>query len=205
MAEPATLPFSDWRIAVDALRGKTIVNVLAEPSAGVDAGETVNLQVGDQVPVVTSQSQSEDTGRVQSQVNYRDVGVILNVKPTVRSGGMLKLVVKMEVSEAQRTTVAAVDSPTISRRGIDTVVTVANGQTVLLGGLLRESGQDIKTGLPVVSEIPVVGGLFSQTGQSRERQELALMITPRIVDEVAISTKARAVMDRIASLRLGKL
>lgn len=201
----AVLPFSDWRIAVDALRGKTIVNVLAEPSAGVDAGEAVNLQVGDQVPVVTSQSQSEDTGRVQSQVNYRDVGVILNIKPTVRSGGMLKLVVKMEVSEAQRTTVAAVDSPTISRRGIETVVTVANGQTVLLGGLLRESGQDIKTGLPVVSEIPVVGGLFSQTGKSRERQELALLITPRIVDEVAISTKARVVMDRIAALRLGKL
>lgn len=197
----AVLPFSDWRIAVDALRGKTLVNVLAEPSADVDAGQEVKLQVGDQVPVVTGTSQSEDTGRIQSQVTYRDVGVILKIKPTMRAGGMLQLVVNMEVSEANRTTVSAVDSPTISRRGVDTTVTVLNGQTVLLGGLLREGGQDIKTGLPVVSDIPVVGALFSQTGHSRERQELALMITPRIMDDAAISAKARAVLDRIALLR----
>lgn len=197
----AVLPFSDWRIAVDALRGKTLVNVLAEPSADVDAGQEVKLQVGDQVPVVTGTSQSEDTGRIQSQVTYRDVGVILKIRPTLRAGGMLQLAVNMEVSEANRTTVAAVDSPTISRRGVDTTVTVMNGQTVLLGGLLREGGQDIKTGLPLVSDIPVVGSLFSQTGRSRERQELALLITPRIMDDAAISTKARVVLDRIASLR----
>ncbi|CAA7611995.1 hypothetical protein MCP1_10267 [Candidatus Terasakiella magnetica] len=111
----------------------------------------------------------------------------------------------MEVSDALRTTVSTVDSPTIQRRGIDTTVTVLNGQTVLLGGLLRESGQDGKNGLPLVSDIPVVGNLFSQTSQTRERQELALMITPRIVDEAAISMKAKAVMQRIAELRLGKL
>lgn len=201
----AVLPISDWRIAVDALRGKTAVNVLAEPSADVDAGQEVKLQVGDQVPVVTSTSQSADTGRVNSQISYRDVGVILKIKPTVRAGGMLQLVVSMEVSDALRTTVSTVDSPTIQRRGIDTTVTVLNGQTVLLGGLLRESGQDSKTGLPVVSDLPVVGNLFSQTAQSRERQELALMITPRVVDEAAISTKAKAVMQRITELRLGKL
>jgi len=201
----AVLPISDWRIAIDALRGKTAVNVLAEPSADVDAGQEVKLQVGDQVPVVTSTSQSADTGRVNSQISYRDVGVILKIKPTVRAGGMLQLVVSMEVSDALRTTVSTVDSPTIQRRGIDTTVTVLNGQTVLLGGLLRESGQDGKNGLPLVSDIPVFGNLFSQTSQTRERQELALMITPRIVDEAAISTKAKAVMQRIAELRLGKL
>lgn len=199
----AILPFSSWRVAVDALRGRTAVNVLAEPSADVDAGQEVRLQVGDQVPVVTQTAESADTGRITSQVSYRDVGVILKIKPVVRAGGMLQLTVNMEVSDALRTTVSSVDSPTIQRRGIDTTVTVLNGQTVLLGGLRRESGQDGKNGLPIVSDIPVLGALFSQTTQSRERQELALMITPRMVDDVAISARAREVMGRMMELRQG--
>lgn len=196
----AVLPYSDWRIAVDALRGKTTVNVLAQPHITVDSGQEGKLQVGDQVPVASATSQSEDTGRTTTSIQYRDIGVILRVKPQARPDGDLELTVNVEVTGAQKTTTSGIDSPTISRRGADAVVTVADGQSILLGGLLREAGEDGVTGVPLLSDIPGLGELFKQTSHMRERQEMALVLTPHIVDASEISARARSVLERIRQL-----
>lgn len=186
--------------AASATSGR--VRVLSSPSVVVDAGSQAQLAVGDQVPVIERQQTGlVDDSRITNSITYRDVGVILRVTPEVRDGGRIKLRVTQEVSDAVKTNSSGIDSPTITRRGVDASLTVADGQTVVLGGLLRESVDDGREDVPGLSQVPVLGGLFSYKSQRREQKDLALVITARIVEDVEMSAGAQAVLDRIARLK----
>ena len=174
---------SDGRAALSAVASVTDVKVLSSPSLMVLDNRTATLQVGDQVPIVTQTAVStvDPDAPIVNQVSLRDTGVILKVTPRVNEGGRVMLDIEQEVSDVVETQTSGIDSPTIQQRRIQTTVSVDNGSTIALGGLIRDRVTDVGTKIPLLGDIPGLGNLFRTTSQRSERTELVVLITPRVV------------------------
>lgn len=191
-------------IVITALSALTDVKVISSPQVVVQDNRTALLKVGDQVPVTIQQAVSTITpdAPVVNSIQYVDTGVILKVTPRVNAGGLVTCDVEQEVSSVSSDSLTGVLTPTISVRKIKSTVSVQSGQTVALGGLISETRTDNSTGLPVLSRIPLIGGLFGTQEQGVQRTELIVFITPRVIGS---SEEARDVTlelrSRLQSLR----
>jgi general secretion pathway protein D len=138
---------ADGRAALNAVASVTDVKVLSSPSLMVLDNRTATLQVGDQVPVVTQTAVStiDPDAPIVNSVELRDTGVILKVTPRVNEGGRVMLDIEQEVSDVVETRTSGIDSPTIQQRKIKTSVAVDNGETIALGGLIRDKVTDGET------------------------------------------------------------
>ena len=175
------------RAVLNALASDNRATILSSPRVMARNGETATIQVGQEVPIITSQQStgltgSNSTGLLQT-VQYRSTGVILKVKPVIHSGDQVDLDVTQEVSQAQATETGVSSSPTFTTRKVDTKLTLRNGTTVLLGGLISEDSANGAAGIPFLKDIPVVGGLFSKRTGSGGRRELIVLITPYIAND----------------------
>jgi general secretion pathway protein D len=173
----------DVRAALNALDEITNVNVVSSPQLMVLDNETARLQVGDQVPVPTQQAQSitDPDAPIVNSIQFQDTGVILEVTPHVNASGLVVLDVRQEVSDVVTTTTSDIDAPTIQQRQIDSSVAVQTGETIALGGLIRDSEEDSRAGVPILMEVPILGNLFSSNSVASERTELLVLLTPRVV------------------------
>lgn len=170
-------------VVLNALSSVTDVHVVSSPQLMVLDHQTAVLQVGDQVPIPTQQSQSVSTpgAPVINTIEYRDTGVILTVMPRVNSSGLVTLDITQEVSDVAKTTSSTLDAPTINQRRLTTSIIVQDGATVALGGLITDNTNRGKAGIPFLSDIPVLGALFENTSNSQKRTELLVMLSPRVV------------------------
>ena len=184
------------RATVNALQGITDVKFLSAPTLMVLDNETARLQVGDEVPVVTRSSTStvDDDAPIVNTVEFRDTGVILNITPRVNASGLVILDIDQEVSEVIETTTSGIDSPTIQQRKLESTIAVQNGETVALGGLIRDRLEENETGIPILGDIPILGNLFKATDNSARRTELLVLITPQVVRN---QDDARAVTEEL--------
>jgi len=132
-------------------------------------------------------------------VQYRSTGVILRVKPVIHAGDRIELEVSQEVSAAASTTTGVSTSPTISTRKIDTKLTLKDGATVLLGGLMSSNQSKNEGGVPLLKDIPGIGQLFRVDGETNDNTELIVLITPYIISD---DKDAEAITDAFRS-RLG--
>jgi general secretion pathway protein D len=194
------------RVVLDALSSITNVRVVSAPSLSVLNNQTARLQVGDQVPVITRQSQSVDDpdAPIVNNVEYRDTGVILRVTPRINSAGEVSMDVQQEVSSVTNdsTTNASSLAPTISTRRIGSVVQVVSGQTVVLGGLISETQTNGRSGIPGLVDVPVLGALFGSDSNKQVRTELVVFITPRVIRNPAEAQAiAEEMRGRIRALR----
>ncbi|MFK5600337.1 type II secretion system secretin GspD [Methylobacterium sp. HMF5984] len=168
-------------IVLSALDGFTDVKILSSPSLVVVENQPATLQVGDAVPITTRQAQSVEVSNAPliNQVEFRDTGIILNVIPRIGQDNAVTLQIEQEISAV----VSAADTltPTISKRRVASTISVANGQTVLLAGLISEKRQRERDGIPFLNRIPNVGALFSSTDNGAERSELVIFIRPVVV------------------------
>jgi general secretion pathway protein D len=162
------------------------LNILSSPHIMVADNQTAKIQVGDSVPTAGPQSVGA-AGVVVSSVQYLDTGVILSVTPHINAGGLVNMDVDQEVSTASSTTTSGLNSPTISKRSAKTVVTVQSGETMVLGGLISENSSAGSAGLPFLSSIPILGGLFGTQTIENTRTELVVLITPRVANNVVQS------------------
>jgi general secretion pathway protein D len=135
------------------------------------------------VPVVTQSSVSvtDPDAPIVNSVSLRDTGIILSVTPRVNDSGLVILEIDQEVSDVVATHSSGIDSPTIQQRRISTSVSVRDGQSVALGGLMRERLSDTETKIPLLGDVPFLGKLFSTTTTESTRTELLVMITPRVI------------------------
>lgn len=176
------------RVILDALSDLTTVNMVSAPTVFVLDNQVARLSVGDEVPIITQTSEGlTDDARTVNTVQYRSTGVLLEVTPRVNSGGMVTLEIVQEVSAAvntQASGTSTIDSPTIQQRSFLSTVAVHDGETVLLGGLIRETGTKGKSGIPGLHTVPVLGHLFGRTSETAQRTELMVMITPTVVRNV---------------------
>jgi general secretion pathway protein D len=118
-----------------------------------------------------------------NSVQYINTGVILDVTPRVNPGGLVSLDIVQEVSDPVQTTTSTLDTPTIQQRRIESSVAVQDGDTVALGGLIRDARTNGTSGIPFLSRIPVIGALFGAKTDNAERTELLVLITPRVVPD----------------------
>src|SRR5229473_3280299 len=173
------------REAINALAKVTQLKVLSAPQITVMDNEPARLQVGALVPIITQNSQSTITANapIVNNVTYRDTGVIMLVTPRVNSGGLVTLDISQEVSDVASTTSSNIDSPTFNQRLIRTRVAVQDGQTVGMAGLIRDTDSQGNSGIPLLKDIPLLGGLVSSQKNKRERTELLVLITPHVVKD----------------------
>ncbi len=178
------------RAVLNAVATKTDVNVVASPSLMVLNNQEASINVGDQVPIATSQSTNLNSATaaadnvgtiVTNNIQMVETGITLNIKPRVNAGGLVIMEVEQEANQAVATTSSTLNSPTIQQRKITTSVAIKDGETIVLGGLIRENYEDTVRGIPFLSDIPLIGPLFSTTNRIKDKTELVILITPRVV------------------------
>jgi general secretion pathway protein D len=171
--------------SLKALETRTSVKVVSAPKLLVLNNQTAALQVGDQVPISTGTATNlTNTNSVVSTIEYRDTGVILKITPRVNASGVIQLDVSQEVSDISTAAASAQtqqQSPTISTRRIATTVAVADNQVIALGGLFRDNTQNNRNGIPLISRIPVLGGLFGNQQKIQRRTELIVLLKPHVL------------------------
>jgi general secretion pathway protein D len=175
------------RVMLNALASNNRVKVLSTPKLLARSGGEARIQVGAQVPIVTSQGtssqlQQQGTSAILQSIQYRDTGVILTVKPTIYAGNQVDLEIKQEVSEAVQNTTSGLSTPVINNRTVSTQLSLQDGATVLLGGLIMENSSSTSSGIPGLKDIPGVGFLFGTQQVAKTRSELFVFITPYIME-----------------------
>ncbi len=201
------------RAVISALHRFTDVKILSNPSLVVVNNQAATLQVGDQVPVTTGQVSpvTGGTTNVINTIDYRNTGIILRVKPRINFNGNVALEVEQEISNVVApvvTTVTTNLTPTISQRRVKSAIQVANGQTVLLAGLIANTQNNSRDGIPLLDQLPIIGDVFSPSTSKRiSRTELIIFIRPQIIRDgvdasfVAEELRAKIRGDKVGSLR----
>ncbi len=170
-------------VVIQALSSLTTVRVLSSPNLLVLNNQSARLQVGDQVPIATQSAISTITPNAPlvNTIDYRDTGVILTVTPRVNASGVVLLDISEEVSQVTQTTSSNLDSPTISQRRVTSSVGAYDGQTIGLGGLIKDDRSNSNSGVPILKDIPILGYLFGSRSNNVVRTELIVLITPHVV------------------------
>jgi general secretion pathway protein D len=172
------------RVILDALHNVTDVKVLSNPSLVVLDNQAATLQVGDQVPFSTgSATVLTANNTVVNTIDYKNTGIILRVLPRASATGNIVLDIEQEISSVAAGTAPGSLTPTISQRRVKSSISVTSGQTVLLAGLISETENKQRQGIPVLDSIPGVGDAFSHQTKSRARTELILFIRPTIIKD----------------------
>jgi len=161
------------------------INVISSPSLMVLNNQKARINVGQQVPISTGTFSSViNTGTQSSTIQYKDTGVTLDVTPRVNANGLVIMKLKQVVSKVVSVTDPTdtqKQSPTIDKKEITSSVAVADGETIVLGGLIDDAITDTKNGIPYLYQLPVIGSLFGGTTKSDIKTELVILITPRVV------------------------
>lgn len=178
-----TNPLGDIRVVLNALADKSLLKVISSPSVLVLDNQTAKIHVGNQQPIRSSTTVT-DSGREQFSIEYKDTGVQLSVTPSANAGG----IVSMDVSQVV-TDVGSLDIATGQRaflqRYVSSKIAARSGETVVLGGLIRDNDSGARQGIPILHDIPVLGNLFGETSTTRDRTELLVTITPRVIENEA--------------------
>jgi general secretion pathway protein D len=200
-----------FQVAVNALESSGNTKTLSAPSLVVLNNQVAHIQVGDQVPVNQTYYNGLGTGTnttTVGQVQYIPTGTILDIQPRVNPGGLIYLNIDQQVSQISGNANSQ-GNYTISQRQIATQLGVQNGQTVLLGGLINQQNVDTNSGVPLLSDIPVLGKLFGSTGRNKTRTELIVLITPRVItnseDAKQITDDYQSEFESLAPLRASQV
>jgi general secretion pathway protein D len=171
---------------LSALNQITHVNVLSTPSLTVLDNRTASLEVGQQIPITTLSSVSA-LGNTNNSTQYTQTGVILAITPHISESGRLMLELEQEVSTADPlpANAPAGSNPTIQQRRIKTQVVVADGEALVLGGLIQDSRTKDLNQVPIVGDVPIIGNAFKNRDDTIAKTELLILITPHVVRSVA--------------------
>lgn len=184
---------NNLQVALHALETNGRTQVLSAPSLVVMNNQQAQIQVGDNIPISQTTVNTNVSNTTLSSVEYVQTGVILDVVPRINPGGLVYMDIQQQVSDADNS--AAPDNngnPRISTRSVSTQVAVQSGQTVLLGGLIKQDNSDTVSSVPYLGRVPGLRWLFGNTSKSKKRTELIVLITPRVVTS---NSQARQVTD----------
>jgi general secretion pathway protein D len=184
-----------------ALHTVTGVKVLSNPSLVVMNNQSATLQVGNQVPISTGSASvlnaaTASSNTIVNTVDYRNTGIILHVSPRVSANGDVRLEIEQEISNVLPGSAANALNPTIQERKVKSSISIANGQTVLLAGLIQDQKNENKSGIPLLDELQGIGNAFSNQDNTKMRTELIIFIRPQIIRN---STDAHTIAEELRS------
>ncbi len=174
---------TDFNLLVRALQAQGKLEILSNPRLTVNNNESASIQVGENV-ALPDEVETLNDGRTRASIRREDVGVLLSVTPSISSDGFVRLDIQPEISVvSERTTQISEDfeAPIISTRRVDTTVTVRDGQTVVIGGLIQTTQEDRRTKVPFLGDIPFLGIPFRSHDIKNVRTELLVILTPQVI------------------------
>jgi len=170
---------------IKAFAGQNKLNVLSSPHIIASDNQVAKIDIGQEVPIVTSEYRTTDASStattVDKTIQYRDVGIILEVTPHINENGIVRMEISQEVSEISNTTVEGVNSPVFRKRVATTTLAVKDQQTIVIGGLIQQTNTNSQTGVPFLSRIPILKYLFGYEGKAFASTELMIFITPHVI------------------------
>jgi general secretion pathway protein D len=182
--------------------------ILSAPSLIATDNIAATITVGQSVPTLSSQAlaggaQSEGSSLFTNTVSNVQTGVTLSVTARVNASGIITMEINQEVSSPQPPSSSdPIQSPTIDRRSVRTQITIGDGDTVALAGIIQETNLYSRDGVPGLMKIPIVGGLFGGRTSSKSRTELVVMLTPRVIyDETEFVSASEELKSGLRSLR----
>jgi len=182
-----------FQALINAFAAEGKINILSSPRLMVLDNEEATIQIGTDIPVVVGEVTRPDITApgILRNIQYRNTGVILRVRPNINTEGLLTLNISQEVSEMGANP-PGIASPTILVRRINTTVVAVHGKNIVLGGLMSEKISSAESKVPLLGDIPLLGHLFKTTTQEKTKTELIILLTPTIltsVDEAVNLTK----------------
>ncbi len=173
---------SNLQVALHALETNGRTQVLSAPSLVVMNNQQAQIQVGDNIPISQTTVNTSLSDTTLSSVEYVQTGVILDVVPRINPGGLVYMDIQQQVSDADSSgTTDTNGNPRISTRSVSTQVAAQSGQTVLLGGLIKQDNAESVSAVPYLGRVPGLRWLFGNTSRSKDRTELIVLITPRVI------------------------
>ena len=169
----------DVRAVLNALAEKSLVKVISSPSLMVLNNHTASIVVGNQQPIRVGETITTG-GNITTNIQYKDTGISLSVTPSVNSGNMVTMQLNQSVNDVGQVDVATGQCSFLQRQ-IGSKVAVRSGETLVLGGLIKDNSTSGKSGLPLLQDIPLFGSLFGANTTNNNRTELLVIITPRVV------------------------
>ncbi len=167
---------------INAVKAKSNVKILATPHVIAANNREAHIQIGEEVPILTSTQQSTlATANIVSSIQYKDTGTILTILPQVNSAGLVNMEIEQEVSNVGLTSFGDTSSPSFTSRKTNTTVIVRDRESVLIGGIIDERVERQRNGVPYLMDVPVLGRIFRVEKDRRERTELIVLITPYVI------------------------
>lgn len=179
----------DFTANFSAFASSNQINVLSEPRLVTKSGSAASIQVGTEVPIITSQrgadTQLDGSTDILQSVEYRSTGILLDIEPIVFSDNRIDLSISQEVSSAQPNENQAIASPVFSNRLIITELSLQDGQTAIMGGLIEKRFTRGQTGVPILKDLPVFGRAFRADQLTSDQTVLIVLITPYVLNSPA--------------------
>ena len=174
-------PMALMYATVDLLKRYNAVNILSVPRLMCTDNRESSFQVGQVIPVMKgSTSELSNPSAVQSNYDYKDTGLTLTVTPHIRGDNLVAMDIKQTTEDVM--TAPGVTTPITSKREVNTSVVVGNGETIILGGIIKETERSMKRKTPGLSYIPLIGGLFQKVSKEKEKVDFVIFLTPQIIE-----------------------
>lgn len=192
---------------LSASESKTRAKVLSAPSVVATDSIPASITVGDSVPTLTSQAvaggvQQAGSSLFTNTISNTSTGIGLNILARVNPSGVVTMVINQNVTAPVPTTTSNIDSPSFSQRNVSTQVTVEDGDTVAIGGIITESTTETSTGIPFLHRLPYIGAAFGSKNSTTQRTELIIFLTPRVIyDTTQMADATEELKEKVRGLR----
>jgi general secretion pathway protein D len=179
--------------AISASATEDRLRVVSSPHILASNNKEARIQVGRSEPILTNTYTTTGTtspGVVEGTIEYKDIGIILTVTPRISDGKLVTLDLSVEQSTVGKTTLGNLpDVPFFPKKTAKTTLSIMERQTIVIGGLIEDRKENIKTGIPYLSKIPVLGALFGYHTNTVNKVETVLFLTPRVIGDLADSNR----------------
>jgi type II secretory pathway component GspD/PulD (secretin) len=171
----------DLNVVIDALKAVGDTTILSNPHVAVMDGKEATIKVVTSQPYAEAQLESGTTNVVGEKFTFIDVGVTLSATPRISEDGFVSMAIKPEVSTVTGNYQARYQVPIVRKSLAETSVTIKDGETIIIAGMIEDSKGTATTGVPLLSRIPILGLLFKSQAESTRKQETIVFLTPRII------------------------
>jgi general secretion pathway protein D len=187
-----------------ATRGR--LKVISSPHIIASNNKEAKIQIGSSQPILTSTyttTATASTNVVEGTIEYKDIGIILTVTPRISDGGLVTMEISIEDSTVDTTSLGNLTAvPVFGKRTAKTVLSISEGQAIVIGGLIQDSKDVSKSGIPLLSRIPLLGALFGTHRYITGKTELILLMTPHIItDQLQSDTVTREFKEKVEGIR----
>jgi general secretion pathway protein D len=183
-------------ISFSLLASDSNTKVIQRPEIRAIDSEKASLKIGDRVPIATGSFQSGLGGSVNTQFQYLDVGVNIDITPYIHSDRSVTLKMTLSISSVSGVqNIGGFNQPTIGQRTIDHEARLADGEVNLIGGILEDSDTNSMSGYPWITKVPILKYLFGQETKERAQSEIVFAITPHIISSGEITDENRKMVD----------